>query len=412
LHITQFYDIEIDYNNPQRLYGGTQDNGTLRTLTGGLSDWDWIYWGDGFYTIVDYTNPQIIYAEYQWGNLAKSIDGGNNFEPCLNGIDEEDRRNWNTPVVMSPNDHNTLYYGTYRLYRTVNGAGAWLPVSDDLTAGIPTGYTFHTITTIAVAPTNDSVIYVGTDDGNVWVTWDYCTAWTQIDSGLPERWVTRVAVSPQNAGIVYVTVSGYRYNEYLPHVFRSIDYGSNWQDISGDLPEAPANAIIEDPEQPERLFLGTDVGVFYTENLGLNWEVLGSGLPICVIMDLKLHNPSRTLVAGTHGRSMYKMSLDSLTTAITSMTVNNTANNFFLYPPYPNPFNQEAVIRFSLLQAGKVELSVFDIQGRIIRTLAKGDFPAGMNTIKYSGEGLSSGIFLVKLKYREFQKTEKLLLLK
>ncbi|MCD4690463.1 hypothetical protein K8S17_03290, partial [bacterium] len=145
----QFYAIEIDYQNPSRLYGGTQDNGTLRTPTGGTDDWERIFGGDGFYTIVDPTDPDIIYAEYQWGGLYKSTNFGYNWSWGLSGVGDE-RTNWSMPVIMDPNDHETLYLGTYRIYRTTNGAGSWDPISDDLTDGYP-GASYGTVTTIAVA---------------------------------------------------------------------------------------------------------------------------------------------------------------------------------------------------------------------------------------------------------------------
>ncbi|TKJ37938.1 hypothetical protein CEE37_13315 [candidate division LCP-89 bacterium B3_LCP] len=317
LHISQFYAMEIDYLNPYRLYGGTQDNGTLRTWTGALDDWEMIYGGDGFYCVVDYTNSNTIFAEYQWGEMAKSTNGGNSFYSCLNGVTGSDRRNWNTPFAMDPVNHNVLYYGTYRVYKTTNLADNWTVVSSDLTDG-PSGgtLTWNTITTIAVAPTDNQVVYVGTDDGNVWVSQNGGGDWTSISSGLPDRWVTRVAASPQDESIVYVTISGYRFNEYLPHVFRSTNFGSDWQDISGNLPEAPVNVISEDPQNPQRLFIGTDMGVFYTEDLGTNWQPMGTDLPLCSVNDMKIHNPTRTLVAGTHGRSMYETSLDSLSGSI------------------------------------------------------------------------------------------------
>jgi photosystem II stability/assembly factor-like uncharacterized protein len=313
LHISQFYDIEIDELLPQRLYGGTQDNGTLRTLTGSISDWTQIFGGDGFKVEVDFTNSNIIFCEYQYGQLQKSTNGGTSFSTAMSGINQSDRFNWDTPFVMDPTNHNTLYFGTHRIYKTTNAAGSWTAVSNDLTDG-PSGgnLVFNTITTLAVAPTNGQVVYAGTDDANVWVSQNGGTSWTQINAGLPDRWVTRVAVSPQNAGIVYATLSGYRIAEPLAHVYRSTNYGSSWQNISGNLPEAPVNCIIEDPANPQQLFIATDVGIYYTTNLGTSWAPLGTNLPVNVILDLKLHHPTRKLVAGCHGRSMYSCSLDSL----------------------------------------------------------------------------------------------------
>ena len=174
---TQFYEIGLDASNPLAAYGGTQDNGTNRTLDGGLNNWDHIYGGDGFYVIVDFTNPDIIYAESQNGGLGKSTDGGNNFFDATNGISGSEPTNWSTPVIMDPNANLILYYGTNYLYRTTDGANNWTKVSPQLTDWVQ-GRRLGTITTIAVAPTNSEVIYVGTDDSHVWVSTDNGTNWT------------------------------------------------------------------------------------------------------------------------------------------------------------------------------------------------------------------------------------------
>ena len=192
---TQFYEIGLDASNSLAAYGGTQDNGTNRTLDGGLDNWQHIFGGDGFYVIVDFTDPDIIYAESQNGGLGKSTDGGNNFFDATNGISGSEPTNWSTPVIMDPNANLILYYGTNYLYRTTDGANNWTKVSPQLTDWVQ-GRRLGTITTIAVAPTNSEVIYVGTDDSHIWVSTDNGTNWTEISDGLPERWVTRVAVDP------------------------------------------------------------------------------------------------------------------------------------------------------------------------------------------------------------------------
>ncbi len=309
---TQFYAINIDPQQPQRLYGGTQDNGTLRTLTGALGDWDHILGGDGFYTSVDPRNSNVIYAEYQWGNLRKSTDGGNSWDYAMNGIDYGgDRQNWNTPVVMDHANPDVLYYGANRLYRTANGAANWTAISNDLTGGpYPDKPTFGTITTIDASRSNPQVVYVGTDDGYVWVTPDGGSTWNQINSGLPNRWVTRVTVDPYDAGIAYVCISGYQWSDPMPHVFRTTNTGQSWTNISGNLPDAPVNDLVVDPAATSRLYVGTDVGVYETYDLGGSWTFITGGMPIANIHDLAFHIPSRTLVAGTHGRSMFKTYLE------------------------------------------------------------------------------------------------------
>ncbi|MFH1374721.1 MAG: glycosyl hydrolase [bacterium] len=304
---TQFYAITIDHQQPQRLYGGTQDNGTLRTLTGSTDNWDHIHGGDGFYVIVDPTNSDVIYAEYQWGGLRKSTNLGSSWSNATNGIDGNDRTNWNTPVVMDPSHNNVLYYGANRLYKTTDGANNWTAISGDLTNGDDPGtLTFGTITTIDVAATDSQVIYVGTDDANVWVTTNGGSSWQNIGASLPDRWITRVAVDPYDPATAYVTLSGYTDGSYLAHVYRTPNYGQVWIDIHGNLPEAPVNDIIIDPHHDSTLFVASDFGVFVTTNLGLGWSMLGQGMPMAPINDLAFHPYARILVAGTHGRSMYK----------------------------------------------------------------------------------------------------------
>ncbi len=290
---TQFYEIGLDYNNPQKLYGGTQDNNTIRTQTGNLDDWNALIGGDGFYVVVDFTDPNIIYAESQNGFLQKSTDGGINFDYARNGINQNEPTNWSTPVVMDPNDHNVLYYGTDRVYRTTNGAGNWTAISPDLTDGIP-GTRLGTVTTIDVAPTNSDVIFAGTDDSHVWVTTDYGANWTDISGTLPYRWVTRVKVDPNNENNVYVTFSGLKWHDPQPHVFKSNNMGADWTDISNNLPDAPVNAFAVDNNDSDRLYLGSDVGAFMSFNGGSSWQPIADGLPVVSVYDMKIH-PVRKL---------------------------------------------------------------------------------------------------------------------
>jgi photosystem II stability/assembly factor-like uncharacterized protein len=395
----QFYAIEIDYLNPNRLYGGTQDNGTLRTLTGATDDWDHILGGDGFYCNVDPTNSSVIYAEYQYGYLYKSTDTGGSWDYVKDGISDSDRTNWSTPVVMDPSDHLTLYYGSHRVYRTIDGAGWWDAISGDLTNG-DHGGGFGTITTIAVAASDPDVIYVGTDDSNVWVTQNGGGVWTDISTTLPNRWVTRVAVDPTSAGTAYVTFSGLRWNENIGYVYRTTDYGSTWTDITRNLPGAPVNAIVVDPDEPTRLFVGTDVGCFYTEAPWADWQILGSGLPAVPIDDLKLHNPTRTLVAGTHGRSMHSFDLTTLpdisgVKAAQPDVVSELTN-------YPNPFSNRTTIGFTLSRPSAVSLEIYDLAGRRIRAIESRHRAPGHHEVTWDGttdgnRRAASGIYFARL---------------
>ena len=313
LPITQFYTCEMDFQFPERLYGGTQDNGTNRTLTGNLDDWSRILGGDGFYVLVDPTDNQFIYAESQNGALRRSTNGGASFISATSGINSGDRNNWNSPLEMSPHNPQVLYFGTDRVYKTTNRAANWTAISDDLSNGPGGGnLTFGTVTTISASPLDAQLLYAGTDDGNLWVTSDEGGSWTLISQTLPTRWITRVVAAPDDVDKVFVTISGFREGEPLPHVFRSLDRGSTWESIAGNLPEAPVNDLVVDPEYPQQMYVGTDVGVFRTQNHGVDWSSAGPGMPQVAVSDLKMHVPTRTLLAGTYGRSMYTIEVEAL----------------------------------------------------------------------------------------------------
>lgn len=394
--ISQFYEIGLDYNNPQRLYGGTQDNSTPRTLTGALDDWDVLYGGDGFYVIVDPTDPNVIYAESQFGGLGKSTNGGSSFFNATNGINQNDRFNWSTPVVMDPDDNLTLYFGTHRIYRTTNGAGNWTAISPDLTTGTPR---ISTVTTIAVAPSNSDVIYVGTADGNIWVSDDYGGTWNEASGTLPFRWVTRVAVDPLNENIAYVTYSGLRWVDPQPHIFRTTNMGTSWSDISANLPDVPINAIAIDRVEPQIIYIGTDVGAFVSFNEGASWEIFGVGLPLVTVGDMKVHDVDHFLVAGTHGRSMYKVDLSSVVGVDDNPAVPARVK---LDQNYPNPFNPGTTIRFEIQKAGALTLKIYNLLGEEVRTLVDSKKTAGAHAVYWDGKNnvgapVSSGSYIYRL---------------
>jgi photosystem II stability/assembly factor-like uncharacterized protein len=393
LPVTQFYEIGIDKTNPQRLYGGTQDNGTNRTTTGGLGDWASIYGGDGFYVIVDPTNPNVIYAESQNGALGKSTNGGASFSGATSGISSSEKKNWSTPVIMDPNNNNVLYYGTNRVYRTTNAASSWTAVSPDLTNGNQAR--LGTVATIAVAKTNSNIIMAGTDDANVWITTNNGTNWTKVSSALPYRWVTRVAFDPTNDNIAYVTYNGLKWKDPQPHVFRTTNRGQTWQDISSNLPDAPINAFDIDPLRPNVLFVGSDVGAYVSFNSGGSWQFLGSGLPMVSVYDFKIHPTANYLVAGTHGRSMYKIDLAQVV-GITSNAAEVPAG-FELYQNYPNPFNPSTKISYNLQAAGNISLKVHDITGRKVAELVNSRQNAGEHEIGFFAGNLSSGVYFYSL---------------
>lgn len=393
LPVTQFYEIGIDRTNPQRLYGGTQDNGTNRTLTGAVNDWTTIYGGDGFYVIVDPTNPNIIYAESQNGGLGKSTNGGASFSNATSGISSAEKRNWSTPVIMDPNNNNILYYGTNRVYRTTNAASSWTAISSDLTNGNQPR--LGTVTTIAVAKTNSNIIMAGTDDANIWITTNNGSNWTKVSASLPYRWVTRVAFDPTNDNIAYATYNGLKWIDPQPHVFRTSDRGQTWQDISSNLPDAPVNAFDIDPSRPNVLFVGSDVGAYVSFNTGASWQFLGSGLPMVSVYDFKIHPVANYLVAGTHGRSMYKIDLAQVV-SVNSVSA-EIPEGFELKQNYPNPFNPETRIQYSLGKAGYAVINVYDVTGKLVAGLVNSGKSAGVHEAVFTSSALPSGTYFYTL---------------
>ncbi len=401
LPITQFYNIEVDKTQPERLYGGTQDNNTIRTVTGGASDWNSIWGGDGFHVNVDPVDNNYIYVESQYGNLGRSTNGGNSFNGATNGISSGDRNNWNTPVIISPFDHEILYYGTNRLY-TSNKASNWSVISPDLTDGLhPSGsLAFGTLTAIASSYNNLDVIYTGSDDGNVNVTFNGGTTWTDISVGLPDQYITSIAMVPSNDMTAYVTVSGFKYLDYTPRVFKTTDGGQNWTDISSNLPNIPVNDIITYPAE-NILFVATDLNVWYSKDDGASWTILGNNLPLTVVMDLKFHEPTKTLYAGTFGRAMHKFDVSD----ILSVGENEIASSTVKI--YPNPATSEFTISQSLSSEGTVQL--FDISGKKIKELFYGNFGANKN-ITVKTDGIAAGIYLVKVNIGKQSVTKKLII--
>ena len=399
LPITQFYRVHVDAQNDAKVYGGAQDNNTIRTTTGSVDDWTAIYGGDGFQSLVDPTNTAVIYALSQRGNLGKSINNGANFSGATNGISGSDRKNWDTPIVMDPFDSQILYYGANRLYKTTNAAGNWTAISPDLTNGSGGGnLTFGTIISISVSPINTDTIYVGTDDGNVWITNNGGGNWTNVSASLPNRWVTKVLASRSDLNTVYATFSGYRYGEDNGHVYKSDDNGSNWTDISTGLPDIPVNDILEDVYG--NLFLGTDIGVLASPDQGANWSVLGENLPSVVVTDMHIHEASEYLYIGTYGRSMYKLDLSEDILSVAHRSFSETI------AIYPNPATDYVTISASE-SFENISVGIYDAMGREI---SRRDFSSSNTDEQISTQGFSKGMYFVKISNGHSQTTRKLVL--
>lgn len=310
LCITQFYPgFSIDPTNTNFMLAGTQDQGTLK-YTGNFT-WTYTACGDGLETAIDPTVRSTSYISCGNIDIEKSTANGDRgtWVSAHAGLNSTDRISFVAPLVMDPNSAQRLYFGTFRVYQTKDGAMSWNTISPDLTGGSP----YATLSAIAVAPSDSNTVYAGSSDAKIHVSVNAAIGgptWIDVSAGLPNRSVTQVSVHPSNAKVAYLTFSGYSgFTDTQGHVFKTTDLGASWSDISGNLPNIPVNDIVVDPLLPNTLYVATDIGVFSTSDDGNAWSILGAGLPRVTVMALKLHAASRTLRAGTYGRSMWDLQL-------------------------------------------------------------------------------------------------------
>ena len=230
------------------------------------------------------------------------------------------------------------------------------------------------------------------------------SSWTNVSAGLPDRWITRVACDPHNANTIYATVSGFRWDEEAPHVFKSTNLGLDWFNISGNLPEMPVNCIAIDPDIQNKLFVGTDSGVFFSEDGGLNWYSLSQGIPNVPITDMKIYNPDRFMVIGTYGCSAYKIDLDEIVVSTDPEPEEDVLVQ--LYQNYPNPLSLSShtsmQIDFSLSTSGDVDITIYNIKGQKIRNIVKSQMATGNHSAQWNGtdefgKSISIGVYLYKL---------------
>ena len=320
LAVGQLYDICVDPHRTERRMGGLQDTGVRWTKTGATFNWGRVWGGDGTQCEFDPVNGNTIYVAAQDGDIGRSIDGGVTFTPSFNGIDPVERANWAVPLTADPVTAGTVYTGYQHVYRSTDAGANWTAVSPDLTSGpgtpfsaeVPPNPVRGTVTVVAVSPVNTSVLWAGTDDGNVWVTSDGGGHWTRRNPPTPAYWVTEITADPFDASTAYLAVTGFRSGVRNPYLRVTHDLGVSLQDLSAGLPQVPVNAVVPDPAWHGRLFAGTDIGVESSDDFGTTWSLLGSGLPWVVVQDLVLLPASRLLFAGTYARSMYSFDLSQV----------------------------------------------------------------------------------------------------
>ncbi len=363
LPIGQLYDIGVDHRDPYWIYGGLQDLGTFAFPSGthsrgALTDVDvtFLEYGDGFQVAVDPTEPRFVYTNSQNGRgyvVDLVTKEERRITPVSPDTAEPYRFNWNTAILVSPNDPHTYYYGANKLLATADRGTTWKVLSPDLTRnqkdwkkaslgdGIPlrdsttpsrddgTGL-YGNITTISESPRAAGTIYVGTDDGNVQMTTDGGAHWTNITPRFhlrAPRWVSAVRASRFDARTAYVTFDGHYDDDLAPYVFKTTDGGASWTSIAGDLPAGtPVKTLTEDPRNRDVLFAGTEFGLYWTFDGGRHWQFPGGSLPRVMVDRILVDDSTNDLILGTYGRSV--IILDDIRALEDSAMVKHTAQLF------------------------------------------------------------------------------------
>jgi photosystem II stability/assembly factor-like uncharacterized protein len=394
--VGQFYTVVADMADPYYVYGGLQDNGSWKGVSNVLWDhnvWSAVGGGDGMHVQVDTRDNATLYTGSQFGYYGRRGPGGKGDVRPQAGLKETPLRyNWNTPILLSPHNQDIVYFGTDKLFRSMDKGVTWTAISPDLTTSKERGdVPYATITSISESPKRFGLLWVGTDDGHVDVSDDGGIHWNAVDKSLPKQWVSRVVASSHDEHRAYVTLNGYRNDDMTPWVFRSDDMGKSWTSISAGLPSESVNVIREDPVNADVLYVGTDRGVYVSLDRGAHWDSLQANLPNVPVHDLAVHPRERELIAGTHGRSVWIV--DVLPVQELSKVRNETVH---LFPVEKMQFDRDwksspslwfdesqdlprLKLPFWAKAAGTAQLTVLDKNGHSVRE-ASIPAKAGINT--------------------------------
>lgn len=439
----QFYQVHADNRQPfYHVMGGLQDNGSwtgpsrTREPAGIMNDdWRMVSFGDGFYVINHPDNPELYLSESQGGDIVwtdfrtreqQSVNPWGRGSGGGPAAGQKFRWNWNAPIVLSPHEKATVFFGGNVLFKSPDFGKTWEQISPDLTTNDPeklkdaggpvaienTTAEYHsTIITVAESPVQKGQIWVGTDDGNLQVTTDGGKNWSNLTknvSGLAANSpVSHVEPSRVNADTAYVSFERHMFDDFRPYIYKTTDGGKRWTNISGNLPaKAYVQIVREDPKNTNLLYAGTEIGLFASYDGGKTWLPLNlKNLPNVAIHDIVVHPRENDLILATHGRSIWIFDDASVIQQMTPRILDSSAHLFSVRPGLrytsrftrygigdkvftgPNPPGGATItyyLKEKLDDKADFKIQVFDREGKLIQDLERPSREKGLNRIAWN----------------------------
>lgn len=406
--VGQFYSVNYDKQKPYHVYGGLQDNGVWHGPSTydpedawhqrGRDDYKEIGGGDGMQVEVDWRDNTTVYSGSQFGFYYRyntKIEERTPIKPKHKLGERPLRFNWETPIYLSRHNQDIMYYGANRLFRSMDQGNTLEPISPDLTnRGKKGDVSYGTLTTVTESPLKFGLIYTGSDDGTVYVTQDGGNTWQNISAGLPENmWISQVYPSHHKEGRVYLSLNGYRWDHFEPYVYISEDYGKNWKSLSSELPCEPVNVIKEDPQNENIIFVGTDHGIYFSNNRGESYMAFAEGLYDAPVHDLAVQPDEKDLIIGTHGRSIMIADLEEVYSLgeLKEKTLHIFSPEKVKSSPYWGrkwndyfpAYEPETELSWYSADDGKISIEVITEKGQILKKL-ESESDKGLNFIVYN----------------------------
>ncbi len=348
--VGQYYSIAFDMDTPYNVYGGLQDNGvwvgSSKSKPEENANWKFIMGGDG---MVVAPHPKkgkdLVYTGYQFGNYYRLENGKSTQITPKRAIGKPALRfNWRTPLVMSVHNPDILYICSQKVHRSMQKGENWEEISEDLTQNkAQKNVPFNTISAFAESPKRFGLLYAGTDDGNIWVSKNGGEKWEGINidneksnkknsKNAPKNlWVSSICPSTHEEKTVFLAMTGYRNDNIETYLYKSEDFGQNWQEIKGNLPNESVNVILQDLKKPNILYIGTDEGAYISLDAGKTWQNIAGNMPNVAVYDITIHPREQELLLATHGRSIYIMPLQYIHQLVEKNNAEKT--NLVLFSP-------------------------------------------------------------------------------